>query len=55
MKEQYRTVKGWSGKKYRVYMSQAEIDAREKIKLWVGVSILTPVWVVIMAIAAGLI
>ena len=52
---QYRTVKGWSGKKYLVQMTQAEIDARETIRLIGSILIVTPVMIIVMAIAAGLI
>ena len=51
---QYRTVKGWSGKRYQVQMTQAEIDARETVRLITSILIVTPVMIIVMAFAAGL-
>lgn len=52
---QYKVVKGWSGKRYKVQMSQSEINAREVIRLVGSILIVTPVMIVLMAMAAGLI
>lgn len=54
-KERYRTVKGWSGKKYRVRMTDAEIQVRERIGLCVAVCLITPAMVFLMALVAGMI
>ena len=55
MKIRYKTVRGWSGKKYKVRMTEREINARRIIGLIGCVVIGTPAWILIMAIAAGLI
>ena len=55
MKVQYKTVKGWSGKKYQVRMTEKEINARRVIGLVVGIVVGTPLWIAVMALAAGLI
>lgn len=55
MREQYKTVRGWSGKRYRVQMTNAEIEARRIWGLVGAVVIGVPVWVFAMALAAGLI
>ena len=55
VKEQYRTVRGWSGRRYRVQMTNAEIEARRIWGLIGGIVIGVPVWVIAMALAAGLI
>ena len=54
-KRPYRTVKGWDGRVYRVYLSQDELEYRERVKLWASVLLGTPLMVVIMALAAGMI
>lgn len=54
MKIRYKTVKGWSGKKYQIRMTEQEIKARRIIGLIGCVVIGTPAWILIMAVAAGL-
>ena len=55
VKVRYKAVRGWSGKWYRVRMTQEEIRRRNVIGLIAGIVIGTPVWILIMAMAAGLI
>ena len=54
MEQQYKTVRGWSGKTYFFPMTKAEIAARRRLEL-LGCALLMPVFVFIMALAAGLI
>lgn len=54
-KVQYKTVRGWSGKKYQVRMTAAEIEVRRICGLIFAAVIVMPVWVLIMALAAGMI
>lgn len=49
----YKTVKGWSGRRYRVQMTKAEIRNREAILLTIGVTVIVPIMVILMAAAAG--
>ena len=51
----YRTVKGWSGKRYQIRMTEKEIQARRILGLVASVAIGIPAWIIVMAIAAGLI
>lgn len=51
----YKTVRGWSGTRYRVRMTDEEIRAIEGVKLLTGILIGVPGLVVLMAVAAGLI
>lgn len=53
--EQYKTVRGWSGRRYRVRMTNAEIEARRLLGLVGGIVIGVPAWFIAMALAAGLI
>lgn len=55
VREQYKTVKGWSGKRYRVQMTNAEIEARRICGLIFAAVVCMPALVLIMAKAAGLI
>lgn len=54
-KDQYKTVRGWSGKRYKVRMTEAEIKAKNALQLTLCIVIGTPAWILIMALAAGLI
>ena len=51
----YRRYRGWSGKIYYVQMTEAEVKAREKIKLIASILITVPAMIIIMALAAGMI
>lgn len=53
--EQYKTVRSWSGKRYRVRMTNQEINARRILGLVFGIVVVVPAWVIAMALAAGLI
>lgn len=53
--EQYKTVRSWSGKRYRVRMTNQEINARRILGLVFGIVVVVPAWVIVMALAAGLI
>ena len=55
MKIRYKTVRGWSGKKYQVRMTEQEINARRILGLVGSIVIGVPAWILIMAVAAGLI
>ena len=51
----YKTVRGWSGKRYWIRMTEREIQARRILGLVGCVVIGMPLLVLIMAVAAGLI
>ena len=51
----YKTVRGWSGKKYWIRLTEREIQARRIIGLIGCVVIGMPAMVLIMAVAVGLI
>ena len=51
----YKTVRGWSGRRYRVRMTEREIRARRVIGLIGCIGLGTPLWILIMAWAANLI
>ena len=53
--EQYKTVRSCSGKRYRVRMTNQEINARRILGLVFGIVVVVPAWVIAMALAAGLI
>ena len=55
VKVRYKTVRGWSGRKYQVRMTEEEINARRILGLIASIAIGVPVWILIMAMAAGLI
>ncbi len=56
MEVRYRKFhKGWNGTKYYMPMTEGEMEARRKVGLILGVVIGTPIWTIIMCIAAGLI
>ena len=52
--EQYRTVKGITGKKYRVRLTAEEIEGRRKLGMAAALGILTPGCMAILAWAAGI-
>ena len=51
----YRTVRGWSGRKYLVRMTESEINARRILGLIGCILVGVPIWILIMAIAAGVV
>ena len=55
IREKYRKERGWSGRVYYVRMSEAEVRARERVKLAFGILFGMPMMIFIMAMAAGLI
>lgn len=55
MKVHFRKEVGWTGRVYYIAMSDEEVRAREKLKLIISVVLGTPVWILIMAWAAGMI
>ena len=55
MKIRYKSVRGWSGKKYQVRMTEEEINARRILGLVGCIVIGVPVWILIMAFASGVI
>ena len=54
MKIRYKTVRGWSGRRYKVRMSEQEINARRILGLIGCVVVGVPAWILAMALAAGL-
>lgn len=52
--EGYKTVKGWSGKKYYVKMTEAEIESRRKLGLFISVMVTVPAMVFLFALCAGM-
>ena len=55
MRIRYKTVRGWSGRRYRVRMSEQEINARRILGLIGCIVVGVPAWILAMALAAGLI
>ena len=51
----YKTFKGWDGKRYKVRMTPKEIRERNALGILFGILIGVPVWILVMAKAAGLI
>lgn len=50
----YRKFKGWSGTIYQVRMTPEEIEGKRKLGLVISILTVTPLSIVLLALAAGL-